>query len=229
MLSHPFRDPALRTAALTTRAHRGEHPDVLSDNQRLEFLGDAVLELISSRRLFERFPDAQEGELTVMRVRLTDETALAAVARRIGLGPELRVGAGEERQGARAKDSVLSDAIEALLGAVYLDGGLEAAEAAFDRSFAPDIAALAGFGSAEPVRWERNPKGHLQTLAAARFHLEPVYAVLSREGPDHAPVFTAEVRVGDDLRATGTGSSRQKAEAAAAAALLDDPRLQGED
>ena len=221
MLRYAFRDPALREAALTTRAYRGEHPaDAPADNQRLEFLGDAVLELLSSRHLFDRFPDAREGALTVMRVRVTDETALAGIARRIGLGAALRIGAGEELQGARDNASILSDAIEALLGAIYLDGGLAAAAAAFDRTFAPELASLDGFDAAAPVRWAGNPKGHLQKIAATRFHAVPVYTTLSRQGPDHAPVFTVEVRLGDNHRATGEGPSRQKAESAAAEALL---------
>lgn len=221
MAGYCFRNPALREAALTTRSYRSEHTGVADDNQRLEFLGDAVLELVSSRRLYERFPTAQEGALSVMRSRITDEPALAVVARRLGLGPLLRMGVGSDQQGGRDNDSTLADAVESLLGAIYLDGGLPAAEAAFDGTFGPELDALSGFPFSETARWTRNPKGHLQQVAAKRYGTEPVYTVLSREGPDHAPVFRVEVRVGGEGSAVGEGPSKQKAEAAAAAALLE--------
>ena len=215
-LGHVFRDPALLESALTHRSYRAEHPDAAPDNQRLEFLGDAVLEILSSDLLFRRFPDADEGALSRLRSRITDERALAGVARRIGLGAWLLVGAGAETQGARDIDAVLADAVEALMGAVYLDGGLAAADAVFQRVFAPEVDAL----DARPVsRWAGNPKGHLQQVAATRFHAEPVYAELSRQGPDHAPVFVAEVRLGD-LRAEGRAGNKQKAQSLAAEQLL---------
>lgn len=229
MLQHTFSDPLLLVEALTTRSYRCEHPGSGGDNQRLEFLGDAVLELVSSRALFDRFPDAQEGALTVMRSRLSDETALAAVARRIGLGAQLRLGRGEEQQGVRERDSVLSDALEALLGAVFLDGGFDAASAAFARTFAPELDALADFDAAAPSRWEGNPKGRLQQWVASRLHEDPVYKLLGREGPDHAPVFRVEVLVGGEVHATGAGPSRQKAEAAAAAAALEALEAHGDE
>lgn len=220
MLRYVFQNPALFTEALTNRAYRNRNREVAVDNQRLEFLGDAVLELVVSRRLFDRFPSAQEGALTVMRTRVTDEAALAAIARRLGLGPLLLLDEGQEKQGIRDNDSVLSDAVESLLGAIYLDGGLAAAEAAFDRTFAPELADLDGFEVDKPVRWKGNPKGALQEFAARRLHQEPVYELLSRQGPDHAPVFRVAVRIGENLRAEGEGPSKQKAEAAAAETLL---------
>ena len=118
-LGHAFRDPGLLESALTHRSYRSEHADAAPDNQRLEFLGDAVLEILSSDLLFRRFPDAHEGELSRLRSRLTDERALAGIARRLGLGAWLLVGAGAETQGARDLDAVLADAMEALMGAVY--------------------------------------------------------------------------------------------------------------
>lgn len=220
MLSYVFQNPALFVVALTNRAYRVHNADVSQDNQRLEFLGDAVLELVCSRCLYDRFPEAQEGALTVMRTRLTDETALATIARRIQLGPFLRIDPGQENQGARDNDSILSDAVEAVLGAIYLDGGIEAATTVFLRTFAPELDALASFDVNRPVRWNGNPKGHLQQIAATRFHTSPVYTLLTREGPDHAPTFTVEARLSDQWVAQGTGPSRQKAEFAAAAALL---------
>ena len=215
-LGHAFRDPALLESALTHRSYRAEHPAAAPDNQRLEFLGDAVLEILSSDLLFRRFPDADEGALSRLRSRITDERALAGIARRIGLGAWLLVGAGAETQGARDIDAVLADAMEALMGAVYLDGGLAAADAVFRRVFAPEADAL----DARPAsRWAGNPKGHLQQIAATRFHADPVYAELSRQGPDHAPVFVAEVRLGD-LRAEGRAGNKQKAQSLAAEELL---------
>lgn len=215
-LGHVFRDPTLLESALTHRSYRAEHDDAAPDNQRLEFLGDAVLEILSSDLLFRRFPDADEGALSRLRSRLTDERALAGIARRIGLGAWLLVGLGAEAQGARDIDAVLADAMEALLGAVYLDGGLPAADAVFRQLFAPEADALDVRPSS---RWAGNPKGHLQHVAAARFHAEPIYAELSRQGPDHAPVFVAEVRVGD-LRAEGRAGNKQKAQSLAAENLL---------
>ena len=215
-LGHVFRDPSLLVSALTHRSYRAEHADAAPDNQRLEFLGDAVLEILSSDLLFRRFPDADEGALSRLRSRLTDERALAGIARRLGLGPWLLVGLGAEAQGARDVDAVLADAVEALLGAVYLDGGLPAADAVFRRVFAPEADAL----DIRPAsRWAGNPKGELQHIAAARFHAEPAYVELSRQGPDHAPVFVEEVRLGD-LRAEGSAGNKREAESIAAANLL---------
>lgn len=220
MLSYVFRNPALYTEALTNRAYRNRDPEAQTDNQRLEFLGDAVLELVCSHCLYTRFPEAQEGALTVMRTRLTDEAALSTIARRLHIGPLLRLDYGQELQGARESDSILADALEALLGAIYLDGGFEAANTVFLRTFAPDLEALKDFDASRPIRWQGNPKGHLQQLVATRFHTTPTYTLIAREGPDHAPTFSVEVRLPNDLHATGKGPNKQKAECAAAEALL---------
>lgn len=216
VLGHEFRDPALLASALTHRSYRAEHPDGETDNQRLEFLGDAVLEILSSDLLYRRFPAADEGALSRLRSRITDERALAGIARRIGLGSRLLVGIGAEAQGSRDLDAVLADAMEAVVGAIYLDGGVAAADAVFRKLFAPEIDAL---DTLPASRWAGNPKGQLQQVAATLFHADPVYAELSRQGPDHAPVFVAEVRLGR-FRAEGRAGNKRKAEALAAEGLL---------
>lgn len=216
-LGHVFRDPSLLESALTHRSRHAEHPEGPPDNQRLEFLGDAVLEILSSDALYRRFPNADEGALSRLRSRLTDETALSGIARRAGLGSWLRLGVGTEAQGGRDNTAVLADALEAVLGAAYLDGGLAAADAVFRTLFAPECATLDTLPSS---RWAGNPKGHLQQVAATRFHAEPVYTELSRQGPDHAPEFVAEVRIGDTFRAEGRAGNKQRAQSIAAENLL---------
>jgi ribonuclease-3 len=215
-LGHAFSDPALLERALTHAsvgegAARSKH----RDNERLEFLGDRVLGLLTAERLLEGFPDAAEGELAPRLNRLVSREACARVARRIGLGPALRLAGGESKGGGRDKDSILAGACEAVIAALYLDGGMEAAAAFFDRWWAEDIEALPALGQALEVKLA------LQQWAQKAGRPLPAYRVLEREGPDHAPTFTVQVEVEGVAPATGSGSSRQAAEKAAAKALWD--------
>jgi len=216
-LGHDFADPALLERALT-HASVGDgakrpRSGPLRDNERLEFLGDRVLGLLTAERLLARLPEAAEGELAPRLNRLVSREACARVARRIGLGPALRLAGGESKGGGRDKDSILAGACEALIAALYEDGGLPAAAAFFDRWWLEEFDALPALGQALEVKLA------LQQWAQKAGRPLPVYKVVGREGPDHAPQFTVEVTVQGAAPAQGTGSSRQAAEKAAAQAL----------
>ena len=217
-LGRPFDHPALLREALTHPSWAAEHPGE-ADNQRLEFLGDAVVGLLLADRVYRGFAASPEGELTRLRAALACGAALARKARQIGLGAALRLGNGERATGGADRPKNLEDAMEAVFGAVYLDGGLPAARKAFDRLFAADLPALAARGE-----WAGNPRGALQDFAQKRRLGVPEYAV-ERSGPDHAPVFTATAALAGRT-AAGTGPSKHAAQATAAAALL--ARLEGE-
>ncbi len=189
------------------------------DNQRLEYLGDAVLELIFSHHLFGVFPAGAEGVLTKLRARMVSRPALAGYARRIALGTRLRMGRGEESSGGRDRDSTLADAMEALAAAVYLDGGLEAARAMVMRICAEPLAQLLEQPS------EVNPKGQLQELLQAMGQGSLRYVILREEGPDHKKNFVSRVEWNGLPLGEGGGSSKKEAETAAAAAALESGAL----
>ena len=212
-LGHAFSDPALLETALTHPSWAHEHPGA-KNNQRLEFLGDAVVGLLLARALYERFPDADEGSLTRLRASLASGAALARKAGALGLGAALRINKGQALEHGERNAHNLADAMEAVLGAVFLDGGLPAAQAVFDRLFGPDLNRLAEL----PAGGE-SPKSALQILAVRSFREDPSYRILSRRGPDSDPVFEAEASVAG-RSASGAGRSKQAAETAAAAALL---------
>lgn len=207
---------ALAVAALTHKSYVNEHRDEAgSDNERLEFLGDAVVDLAVSHRLMERYPEASEGKLSKMRALIVHEEGLARVARAVGLGELLRLGRGEEQSGGRDKSSVLADALEAVIGAVYLSEGLSAALGLVDRSFA---AALDGVLHG----WDGDDfKTRLQERVQERLRTSPRYRVVSEEGPDHLKIFEVEVQVGAAFTATGRGRSKKEAEQAAAQKALE--------
>ena len=209
-LGHSFGDPGLVRRALTHRSWCAEHPGELS-NERLEFLGDAVLGMVVAEHLYERFPERSEGELSKARASVVNADALAEAARAVGLGTGLRLGRGEDAVGGRAKTSILADAMEAVIGAVYLDGGLEPARRLVLERLASAIEVAAeGAGVTDY-------KTQLQELAARRFDQLPVYEVAD-EGPDHEKRFFASVRLGGVERGRGEGRSKKQAEQAAARA-----------
>jgi len=211
-IGYSFKDRSLLETALTTPACRMDHPDV-EDNQRLEFLGDAVFGLLSADAVFSAYPWEQEGPLTVRRTHLVSGAALAAAAERIGLDRFLKRNAGAAPLAPRSK--VLADALEALMGAAWIDGGMEAAKCVFDRLELPIDEKLNEWGS--------NPKGHLQVISQAmRPSRHPVYTVDSVKGPPHAPIVTVTVEVPGFGKATETAGSQRQAEIAAAAALLSE-------
>ena len=210
-LGYEFRNRALLEQALTTPACRMDRPGQ-PDNQRLEFLGDAVFGLLAADAVFAAYPDEQEGPLTVRRTHLVSGAKLAEVAERIGMRDCLVRNKGAAELPPMAKP--LSDAMEAVMGAVWLDGGLEAARTVFARLDLP---------VGEPLNeWSANPKGYLQVKAQAmRPSRHPEYTVDSVTGPDHAPVVTVTVRVKGLGEATATAGSKSAAEVAAAATLLE--------
>ena len=207
-----FRDRDLLERALT-HASVGEGARRVRDNERLEFLGDRVLGLHAAEWLIERYPAAKEGELSPRLQALVNRSACARVARRLDLGPALRLSGGETKSGGREKETILGDACEALLGAVFLDGGPEASRGVFLKHWEEEFAALD-----EPRI--QDPKSKLQEWSLGKKRTLPIYRVVERTGPDHAPEFVVEVQVDGIQPERGEGGSRQEAEKAAALALL---------
>ncbi len=213
VLGYTFRDRDLLLTALTHPSYRHEHKEDPDDSQRLEFLGDAVLGLLTAEYVYRRHADGDEGLLTLLRSRATSGRALAQMARALNLGAFLRLGRGEDTPRRRQQGRALADAMEALIGAAWLDGGHAAAALLFSRTCEPLLSSL----SRDP--WAENPKGQLQAYALSRFGTLPRYHCDPPMGPDHAPRHRATVELGD-MRATGEGGSKQEAESAAARALL---------
>lgn len=209
-LGHTFSNEALLEEALTTPSYRMDVPDAV-DNQRLEFLGDAILGMLSAVRVYAEFPKEREGPLTVRRTHLVSSAALCAAANRLGLADRLRRSrsAGDLPRDAKT----LADAVEAVIGAAYLDGGLEAAKRVFDT--------LGLTANAAESEWSANPKGELQVRAQAmKPPRHPEYTLLKTAGKAHEPVFTVRVAVDGMGEATASAHTLRQAEAAAAACLL---------
>jgi ribonuclease-3 len=219
-LGHQFRDENLLRLALThpSVAHEQNHPQ--PHNQRLEFLGDAVLGLVLSHELYGRFSGADEGQLTKSRAKLVNAAALAAHGRSLGLGAHLVLSRGEETTGGRERASALADAFEALLGAIFLDGGFEAARGFVLREFAAD------FGGLTLPAGIDNPKGELQELLQSTSPVAPAYQLVSTEGPDHDRNFICAVLHDGAELARGSGKSKKAAESDAAQAALQKLRAQ---
>jgi ribonuclease-3 len=211
-LGYAFNDAALLEQALT-HASVGRGADKAGDNEVLEFIGDRVIGLLAAERLAELYPAAAEGDLTLRLHGLVNRDACARVARRIELGPALRLAGGESKTGGREKATILGDACEALMAAVYRDGGLEAARAVFLALWREE------FDTVDTAR-PRDPKTALQEWVMGLGQPLPVYEVTHRSGPDHQPEFTVSVRVAGLDPALAKGSSRREAEKSAAAALL---------
>ena len=210
-LGYTFHDEALLRRALT-------HPSMgREDNQRLEFLGDAVLQYLMSDRLYREYPEDREGQLTHLRARLVCEAALSQVAARLGIGRSLIMDKGEELTGGREKPSVLCDAMEAVLAAVYLDGGMDAARGVVERWWPKPE---------EVSRPMQDAKGQLQEELQKDGGEAPTYEITGHRGPDHAPVFEATVYALGEALAAGEGRTKKQAEQAAALAALR--RMKGE-
>jgi len=208
-LGHRFAAPELARQAVTHRSFGTPH------NERLEFLGDSLLNCVVATLLYERFPKLPEGDLSRLRAGLVNQSSLFEIARELGLGERLRLGEGEMKSGGFRRPSILADALEALLGAVYLDAGFEAVRASVERLLG-DRLERAG---RSPV--DKDPKTELQEHLQGRRLQLPRYAVMKTEGEAHDQTFTVECRVDDlALAATGTGPSRRAAEQAAAAGVL---------
>lgn len=210
-LGHRFGDPRLLGRALTHPSYVNEHPrDRAGDNQRLEFLGDAVLDFVAGAWVYHRYPDFDEGPMTRLRAALVRTETLAQMAREIGIGEALRLGHGEEEAGGRERDAILCDAFEAVVGALYVDGGLAAV-----RSFVePLVGPVAQAVLRAETDWDY--KSRLQEWSQAEMGVTPHYRIVSEKGPDHAKTFVAEVLLKRKVAGRGTGRSKQAAEQAAA-------------
>jgi ribonuclease-3 len=211
-----FQRKDLGLAALTHKSYVNEHQEAyLQDNERLEFLGDAVLDLAISHRLMERFPTASEGELSKLRALIVNEGGLARVAVALNLGELLLLGRGEEMTGGRVKRSLLADAMEAIIGAVYLGSGMEVVMVLVDKHFTEALEGVA------EGRSGLDYKTKLQEDVQERLKVSPRYRVVSEVGPEHEKTFEVEVTIGAELYARASGRNKKEAEQAAARATLD--------
>jgi ribonuclease-3 len=210
-ISITFGNKDLLTEALTHRSYLNEFPRwPLPHNERLEYLGDAVLELIVSDELFKKFPDQPEGRLTVLRAALVNYQILAKVAERVGLQDFIMMSRGERKDTGKAREVILANAMEALIGAIYLDRGFDAA-----KTFA-DKYVITNLDEVLKTKSYKDSKSELQEVIQEKLKLTPTYDVISEEGPAHKRLFTMGVYFGDKLIATGEGTSKQEAEADAA-------------
>jgi ribonuclease-3 len=221
-LGYIFHDPTLLRLALTHPSVAHEQGASMQTNQRLEFLGDAVLQLVLTRELYEKFPAFGEGPLTKARAKLVNRRSLAERARQMGLGQHMIVSRGEELHGGRERPAALADAYEALLGAVLLDGGFEAARDFILRQF------QSAFGGLSVIPILENPKGELQELLQAVSPEAPQYHVVSASGPDHDRLFECTVQHQGVELARGRGKSKKAAESEAALAALAQLRQERE-
>jgi ribonuclease-3 len=210
-----YKNNYLFTRALTHRSYANEHTDVLDDNERLEFLGDAVLDFLVGAWIYDHFPEMAEGQLTRLRSALVRTEQLAEFASTIGLGSVLLLGKGEEENGGRLRPALLCATFEALVGALYLDSGISAVQ-----SFIEPMLIQA---STQILRGrkERDPKSVLQEWAQAQGYAPPVYKVVSAVGPDHNRTYMIEVWIDDQLYGQGSGGSKRKATKTAAQTALD--------
>jgi len=214
LLGYVFQDESLLRLALTHPSVAHESAVATPHNQRLEFLGDAVLGLVLTRELYEKFPGLDEGPLTKARAQMVNRRTLADEARRLNLGEQLLLSRGEESSGGRLRQSALADAFEAVLGAMFLDGGYEAARGFILRCFRD------AFGELTKVPNLENPKGELQELLQARSTEAPRYEMTLATGPDHDRVFECAVFHQDVELGRGSGKSKKEAESQAAFAAL---------
>jgi len=215
-LGHTFADGELLRLALTHASFGHEKRQRVPDNQRLEFLGDAVLQLAVTAELYRRFPELPEGQMTVLRARLVNRTHLQTLAQGLGLGDHLILGRGEENSQGRERPSILADAMEAVLGAVFAEVGWDAARAIILRLLEPSLAAIAAEGDVAGA----NPKGSLQEKLQAEGEAPPVYRCISESGPAHARVYEVVVEWQGRELGRGQGASKKEAETHAAEAAL---------
>ncbi|RMF46219.1 MAG: ribonuclease III [Deltaproteobacteria bacterium] len=214
-IGYRFADRELLVKALTHKSYANEHREQGAlDNERLEFLGDAVLDLAVSQTIFRQEPKLAEGEMTRVRAEVVSEPSLAEVARRLGVGAHMLLGRGEEMTGGREKESLLSDAMEAILGAIFLDGGFSQAEQAVRRWMAGRIE------SAAREKTGLDAKTRLQELLQAREGRLPRYVLTGTEGPDHARRYHVEVHFDGAAIGSGKGRTKKQAEQNAARAAL---------
>ena len=213
-IGYRFRNITLLQNALAHSSYANERwHDSLKSNERLEFLGDSILGMVVAEHLYRNYPDRPEGELTRMRADMVCENALAAIAGRIGLGEHLLLGHGEEQTGGRTRNSILADAVESVIAACFLDGGMDAARGFIDRFVLTDV----------PVRKLRNAdyKTALQELVQQKKNQQLTYKLTGESGPDHDKHFEVAVLLNGSTVGTGTGSSKKRAEQDAARAAME--------
>jgi ribonuclease-3 len=215
-VGHRFSDTRILQRALTHPSYVNEHPEEgIDHNQRLEFLGDAVVDFVAAGWVYRHYPGFSEGPMTRLRAALVRTETLAHLSLQLGIGPLLRLGRGEEESGGRTREANLCDAFEAVMGAVYLDAGLDAVR----RFLEPLIAPLARYTLAAEA--DLDAKSRLQEWSQAEMGVTPRYRIVSEQGPDHAKVFVAEVLLDEAQAARGQGRSKQAAEQSAAQAALN--------
>lgn len=214
-IEYLFKEKALLKEALTHRSYLNENPKWgIPDNERLEFLGDAVLELSVTEELYKRFPERQEGAMTSYRAALVNYIMLAKIAAEVGLDKQVLLSRGEAKDTGKAREVILANAMEALIGAIYLDGGYNEARKFVNAVVLEHLAEVLKEGL------YKDPKSLLQEKIQEQKKVTPVYKVLSETGPDHAKVFTVGAYVGEEMVAEGKGNSKQEAEADAAKEAL---------
>ena len=214
-IGYRFKKKALLELAVTHPSFRYENETMKDDNQRLEYLGDAVLSLIAAEHLFKNNPDAREGDMSKLRSRLTQDRKLAQIGATIGVSPFLRLGVGERKNGGAQRASNLADAVEAIIGAAWIDGGARAANKIFKTVFIPEL------GELEDTPVKSNPKGELQELAQSGGHDIPEYETVETAGLEHDRLFTVEVKACGKSWKAQAGSKREAERLAALKALED--------
>ncbi len=212
-IGYRFKKKGLLELALTHPSYRYENAEADDDNQRLEYLGDAVLSLIAAEHLFKTQPDAREGDMSKLRSRLTQDRTLARIGANIGISDYLRLGRGEEKNGGAKRASNLADAVEAIIGAAWIDGSARAANKIFKQVFLPELDEL----QSAPAK--SNPKGALQEFAQSHGYGIPEYDTIEIKGPEHDRIFTVEVKVRDQSWKAAAGSKREAERQAAKLAL----------
>ncbi len=219
LLGFTFNDKSLLTRALTHRSYLNENPDLpYLDNERLEFLGDAILDFVAAEFLYQHFPEMSEGDLTSLRAALVKGETLSRFATALGLPPFLLMSRGEDAAGGRARGPLLAGAFEALIGALYLDQGLTAVRALVMRFLIPEAQYI------HHERLDRDAKSMLQELSQGYLQVTPLYRLVETRGPDHAKEFTIEVVLKTTVYGQGTGRSKQIAEQEAARVALESLR-----
>jgi len=210
IIGKSFDNVTLLELSLTHKSWVNEHPGNRESNERLEFLGDAILEFVVSKELYSKFPDKEEGYLTALRANLVNTVNLAKIAMRLDLGSKLYLSKGEEDTGGRSNQSILADAVEAIIGGLFLDGGLAKSEEFIASQLLNDLEKMAS----EPLK---DPKSRLQELVQAQGFNAPKYEVVKEEGPDHNKRFVIQVLV--EGKSWGVGEGKNKSEAAQSAAV----------
>lgn len=224
-LGHTFRQHVLLEQAVTHSSHAREHQGSGPDNEQMEFLGDAVLGLVTSHELFRRFPEHQEGQLSKLKAHLVSAGHLVRAAKRLGLGAHLKLGKGEEKSGGRTKATLLADALEAIVAALYLDAGFETTEAfILSKLLEPELRRLERHPEESPAMSDF--KSRLQEVVHATGRPQPTYTVMKEQGPAHRRIFVVEARIQsrlgeDEFAAQGKGASKKRAEQNAARRVLN--------